>query len=157
VKEIKGDIEAPAVPARTENGHQPQPSDGFQVGGEGVPFYVQIVRPSGEMLQIDVEEHGWATTHAEWMRGRSRWYLMRKATGMPVLVVEAQEGDQPYYTARHVVRVKGHNAGGQVVAYGIGAKRVDGRTDRLWILPGGLVCGGEDADTLGDAIIDAIP
>jgi hypothetical protein len=140
----------------TENGTEPA---GFTVSTGYIPFFLFIVRPNADQVEIDLEEHGWMKTYAEWMRGRSRWYLMSKPTPeVPArawLAVDVQEGDQPYYTARHIVRVKGRNAGAQLTAYGIGAKRTGGTTDRMWILPGGIVCAGDDVETIGDAIIDA--
>ncbi len=135
---------AEAAPETTE---QPRPP---------VPYYLHLVRANGDTLQIDVEETGWAAKHAEWMRGRSRWYLMRKADDAPILVVDVQDEDQPYYTARHILRMQGHNAGTEVICHGIGAKRADGHTDRMWILPTGLVCSGDDAEGLAEAIIDAL-
>lgn len=150
--------EAPEIAVtQAPDGQEP----GFHSDSGPSPFYLYIVRPNGDSVEIDVEEYQWMKTYAEWMRGRSRWYLMSKPTPeVPArawLGVDVQEGDQPYYTARHIVRVKGRNAGAQLTVCGIGAKRgnVD-VTDRMWVLPSGLVCAGDDVDTLGDAIIDAI-
>jgi len=145
---------------RALDGRDPLPDKGFHATSGAIPFYLHIVRPNGEFVEINLEEGGWMTTYAEWMRGRARWYLMSKPSpevpARPWLAVEVQEGDQPYYTARHIVRVKGINAGAQITVYGIGAKRASGHTDRMWILPNGLICSGEDVDTLGDAVIDAL-
>ena len=138
-----------------ENGQEPE----YHVDSGQVPFFLAIYRPNGEHVEIDVEEHGWMKTYAEWMRGASRWYLISKPTPeVPArawLAVDVREGDQPYYTARHIVRVKGHNAGMQIVAYGIGAKRGEA-TERMWVLPNGLVCCGDDVEALAEALIDSI-
>lgn len=151
------EAEEKAVSPPVEDGREPE---GFHVSAGAVPFFLYIVREDGEQVEIDLDEHGWMTTYADWMRGRSRWYLMSKPSpevpSRPWLAVDVMEGDQPYYTARHIVRVKGRNAGAQLTAYGIGAKRVAGNTDRMWIMPGGIICAGDDVETIGDAIIDAI-
>ncbi len=118
-----------------------------------VPYYLHIIRANSDQIEIDVEEPQWMKTHAEWMRGRMRWYLMRKADKTPVLAVDVMDGDQPYYAAQHVARISGRGAGGHIVAYGIGAKRVDGNTDRMWVLPNGIVCAGNDVNSLGDALL----
>lgn len=64
------------------------------------------------------------------------------------------EGDQPYYAARHV----GHGIGSpniqEIVAYGIGKKTAEG-TIRLWVLPGGMICGGDDVDRIGVMMVKA--
>jgi hypothetical protein len=104
---------------------------------------------------IDLDEAGWATTHAYWMRRSGVvWFLMRKATTSPVLAVWVHEGDQPYYTARHVGIATG--IGAEITAYGIGKKRPDGSTHRLWILPNGIICTAEDVDDLGLRIVRAM-
>ena len=134
--------------------------EGYHVDSGPLPFFLLITRPNGESVEIDLEENQWMKTYAEWMRGASRWYLTTKPTPqVPAhvwLAVNVRDGDQPYYTARHIVRIKGRNAGAQITAYGIGAKRIEGHTDRLWIMPNGIVCGGEDADAFGDAVIDSL-
>ena len=119
------------------------------------PFYLHIIRPNAAEQIIDLGEHRWATTYADWMRGRSRWYLIRKAGGLPALVVDVGDHDQPYYTAHHVGKI-GSGGSNEIVAYGIGAKRYDGVIDRLWVLPGGMVCGGDDVDSLGEALVEAL-
>jgi len=122
-------------------------------GGEPVPYVLTIVLPTSEMIEIDVEEYQWAKKYAHLMRVRSRWYLIEKATGKAVLAVDVMEGDQPYYAAEHIMRVQGRNAGAHIVCYGIGAKRADGHTDRMWVMPNGIVCSGNDVYSLGEAIL----
>jgi hypothetical protein len=118
-----------------------------------VPYTLAIVLPNSEIIEIDVEEYQWATKYAHLMRVRSRWYLIRKSDGQPVLGVDVMDGDQPYYAAEHIVRAQGRNAGAHIVCYGIGAKRADGHTDRMWVLPNGIICSGNDVYSLGDAIL----
>lgn len=119
------------------------------------PYYVHVVRPDTSAQVIDLGENGWAKTYAEWMRGRSRWYLVRKVDNFSVLVIDVGDDDQPYYTARHIGKI-GSGGSNEIIAYGMGAKRYDGVIDRLWILPGGMVCAGDDVDGLGIAIVEAI-
>lgn len=119
------------------------------------PFYLMIYRPSGDSIRIDLGEHGWLTTYAEWMRGRSRWFLVQKDGDRVLFTLEVQEDDQPYYTARHV-GVAGSGGSNEIVAYGIGAKRASGMVDRLWILPDGTVCVGDDVGSLGVSLLHQI-
>lgn len=121
----------------------------------GVPYYLLLVRPTGEELKIDVEEYQWMTTYADWMRGRSIWHLVRKANNTIVFAVDVFDGEQPYYTAKHIGAM-GSGGGNEIVAYGIGKKRLDGFVDRLWVLPNGLVCGGDDVETLGRQYLEQL-
>jgi hypothetical protein len=116
------------------------------------PYWLQIWHEDGRSVAIDLGESGWMSTFSDWMRGRSRWMLIEKMTGHAVFVVDVFEGEQPYYTARHV-GVAGSGGSNEVVAYGIGKKRIDGHTDRLWVLPTGEICAGDDVDSLGHSII----
>ena len=120
------------------------------------PFYLQVVRPDGSDQIIDVAEYGWHATYAEWMRGRLRWYLMRKLDGFAVMVVDVADGDQPFYYRHTVERLKGINAGMKLVSHCIGAKRVSGHEDRIYVLPNGIICTATDIDPLSDAIIDSL-
>ena len=43
----------------------------------------------------------------------------------------------------------------EVRAYGIGKKRLDGHVDRLWVLPTGVICAGDDVNVLGEALAQA--
>jgi len=112
------------------------------------PFFLVIepaVRGEGN-LGIDLDEAGWMTTHAEWMRKPGTWLLYHKETAKPLFCVVVEEGDQPYFTKRHVGNLM---AGSEVVAFGIGKKGRDGTMTRLWLLPNGLACGGDDVDIIG--------
>lgn len=109
-----------------------------------------------EGLQIDLDESGWATTHASWMRRSGVvWFLMRKADNTARMAVWVHPGDQPYYTARHV-GITGSGGGNEITAYGIGKKRPDGSTHRLWVMPNGIVCTAEDVDDLGLKFVRAL-
>ena len=119
------------------------------------PFYLLIYRPDGTFQSIDLGERGWMTTYAGWLRGRSRWYLCKKETSTPLFVVEVQEDDQPYYTARHV-GIAGGGGSNEVIAYGIGAKRASRMVDRLWVMPDGTICSGDDVDSLGISLLHKI-
>lgn len=111
------------------------------------PFYL-IISTIDENVGIDLDETGWMTTYAPFLRMPGQWVLVHKPTGHQALIVRVEEGDQPYYTARHV-GVTGSGGGNEITAYGIGKKCVDGHVERLWVLPNGTVCGGEDVDQLG--------
>lgn len=105
------------------------------------PFYLLIAAPDGHVI-IDLGEQGWATTFAEWMRRPAKWHLVTKANNRVLLSVNVLDGDQPYYTVRHV----GASGGNEVKAYGIGKKQANGETLRLWLLPNGVVVGGDDVE-----------
>jgi len=119
------------------------------------PFYLLISLAAGGVA-IDLDAPGWATRYADYLRVKSIWYLVRKADEGVVLAVTVNEGEQPYYTARHVgVAQLGRGDDGdplpvhEVIFFGIGKKRLDGHVDRLWVGPRGLVCGGDDPEQLG--------
>jgi hypothetical protein len=42
-----------------------------------------------------------------------------------------------------------------MIAYGIGKKRLDGHVDRIWVLPNGVICTGDDVEPLVLAFIRA--
>lgn len=108
------------------------------------------------MISIDLDESGWATTYAAWMRRADCvWFLRRKADHAATVAVWVHPGDQPYYTARHV-GITGSGGGNEITAYGIGKKRPDGSVHRLWVLPNGLVCTAEDVDDLGLKLVRAL-
>lgn len=109
------------------------------------PYCIIISRGPDDSLMLDLDEAGWATNHAEWLRTEARWFLVRKKDMQPVLWMRVHEGEQPYYTARHT-GVAGSGGSTENVSYGIGKKRADGHVDRLWILPNGAVTLGDDVD-----------
>lgn len=118
------------------------------------PYYLVLSTPD-DGAQIDLDETGWATTYADWMRRPAVWFLMSKETASPVLAIWVQDGEQPYYTARHV-GVTGSAGGNEITAYGIGKKKIDGEMVRLWLMPGGFVCGGDDVDDIGVKLVKAL-
>lgn len=119
-----------------------------------VPFDLMIVDDDMDVLFIDVEEHQWATTYAHWMRRPGWWLLRRKGDSSIALTLRVNEGDQPYYTARHV-GIAGSGGSNEIIAYGLGKKLPDGQMVRLWVMPGGDVCGGDDVDQLGVLLVKA--
>lgn len=120
------------------------------------PFFVMIVPPERDRYAVvDVEERGWHSKYEGLMRHPGAWYLVRKDNITIVCGVKVFPGEQPYYVARHVGVAtvgEGNQEDGspvparEVIAYGIGKKRVDGTVDRLWVLPSGMICTGEDID-----------
>lgn len=120
-----------------------------QYGGwKGSNPYYLVIATQDENIGIDLDESGWMATYAFAMRVPGQWILIHKVTGHQSLIVKVEEGDQPYYTARHV-GITGGGGSNEITAYGIGKKCPDGHVERLWVLPNGTVCGGDDVDSLG--------
>jgi hypothetical protein len=118
------------------------------------PFYLMF-QPEGQEagsgnVGIDLDEPGWVETNKEHMRGAGTWFLVAKVTGKPLFSVTTKDKDQFYYTKRHVGNLM---AASEVICYGIGKKQVDGKTVNLWLLPNGMVCGGDDVDVLAARMI----
>lgn len=127
------------------------------------PFVLIIVKEIDEAVIIDLGEPKWLDKYADWMRVKSRWFLARKPSFtndkpdgplMPVLWMNVEDGDQPYYVARHT-GIAGASSQNEVVSYGIGAKRKSGVVDRMWVLPNGLICVGDDVDVLALHLVRA--
>jgi len=115
------------------------------------PFFL-VVHPKGEEATgIDLDFRGWSTINADLMRKPGDWYLFRKGDEFPCLRVHVLPGEQPYYVGKHVGMFGFTGDAGQreIIAFGIGKKRLDGSVMRLWVLPNGTVCGGEDVDDIG--------
>ena len=124
-----------------------------------------------EFLILDVGKSGWMTIHADWLRRPAEWYLCEKAGERRVVATQiVYTGDQPYYVKRHVGQIgMASGEGRALVVHGIG-KKVPAvyregktkrskvlvsseRTDRIWILPSGAVCGGEDVEAIALAAL----
>ena len=116
------------------------------------PVYLVIALAAGG-VQIDLDQHRWATTYADYMRVHGLWVLMDKLTKMPLLMLNVMDGEQPYYVARHF---RSTGSPREIVAYGIGKKLVDGTVDRLWLLPNGVVCGGDDVDSIARRMLQTL-
>jgi len=115
---------------------------------ESTPYDLMIVDDDQAVLFVDVEEHQWHATYSSWLRRPGWWLLRRKSDSAIVLTVRVNPGDQPYYTARHV-GIAGSGGSNEIIAYGIGKKLVNGIEQRLWVMPDGVVVGGDDVDQLG--------
>jgi hypothetical protein len=115
------------------------------------PFYL-ILQFEDENVGIDLDEYQWYAKNEQYMRKPGRWLLVHKASQHPILVMQVRDGEQPYYVARHV-GIVGSGGSNEVTAYGIGKKRVDGHTDRLWAMPNGTVCGGDDVESIGIGLL----
>lgn len=124
-----------------------------RVWADDNPFYLAIADDT-EGVTIDLGETGWATTYADWMRRPGLFVLLDKKRNAPILVIQVHPGDQPYYTARHV-GVTGSGGSNEITAYGIGKKTGSGDMVRLWVLPNGMICGGDDVDDLGVRMVKA--
>lgn len=121
------------------------------------PFFLMIgTDEPKQTLIVDLDEWGWMREREGLMRATGEWLLVAKrdATslqGVPVLAVKVFPGEQPYYVRRHVGALG--NSISEVVAHGIGKKRTDGHTDRLWVFPNGIVCGGDDVNVFGSQMV----
>jgi len=130
------------------------------------PFYL-IIRHAqlsdGKMVQtvIDLDEEEWQDRHAEVVGLPGRWYLANKANrAMPVTMV-INEGEQPFYKARHVgaaAAVSGIHDGdtisAEVIAYGVGKDKNDGTQDMLWhFYPSNVTCMGDDVNPIGAEVL----
>ena len=111
------------------------------------PFYLMIFA-GGERIVIDLDERGWATTYAAYMRAPGYWFLFRKDAEQHVFEMIVLDGEQPYYT-RRTVGIAGSGGSNDVAFYGIGKKRLDGHVDRLWYAPDGAIIAGDDVDQFG--------
>jgi hypothetical protein len=115
------------------------------------PFYLVLSFPDENKI-IDLDEGQWSTTYADYLRRPGNWILVHKASGAEVLGIIVRDGDQPYYTARHI-GVMGSAGSNEITAYGIGKKRPDGFVERLWLLPTGMVVTGDDVEEIGVRLI----
>jgi hypothetical protein len=123
--------------------------DGWQ--GDS-PFFLVIQpddAPDGN-VGVDLDQPGWMTDHADLMRKPGTWLLYHKQSGKALFCVVVEKGDQPYFTKRHVGNLM---AGNEVVAFGIGKKGPGGAMTRLWLLPNGMVCGGDDVDIIASRML----
>ncbi len=117
------------------------------------PFYL-VISPmpadSRGNVVIDLDSP-WHTTHADLMRVPALWQLVHKQSGQPVMALFVYDGEQPYCASRHV----GVTGGGsnEIMAYGIGKKLADGSMQRIWLLPNGTICSGDDVDPLGVMLV----
>lgn len=116
------------------------------------PFFL-VIEPDdkvGGNIGIDLDEPGWVTRYAEYMRTPGTWILFHKDSARAVFGMIVAQGDQPYFTKHTVGNLM---AGTQIMAVGIGKKARDGEITRLWLLPNGIVCGGEDVDILAGRML----
>lgn len=120
----------------------------INAGPQGqTPFFLVIElddKPDSGHIGVDLDTP-WFTTHAEHLRKPATWWLIHKGTQKPVMAIIVEEGDQPYFTKHHVGNLM---SGREMIAFGMGKKRVDGTMVRNWILPNGIVCGGDDVDII---------
>lgn len=103
------------------------------------------------IILIDLDEPGWVAKHADLMRTPGVWHLVHKGDSRIPFSMILNEGEQGYCLIRHIGVMGATKA--EVSVYGIGKVRVDGHTDRLWVLPNGQVCGGDDAEPLAKAYL----
>lgn len=117
------------------------------------PFFLVIQTDQDHI--IDLDEPQWAKTYKKLLRAPGTWALMHKEGRRHPLLMVVHPGDQPYYTARHV-GITSSAGGNEITAYGIGKKRPDGSMVRMWMMPNGTVCGGDDVDDIGTRMVRAL-
>ena len=133
-----------------------EPSSVIEVeaGWKGeTPFFLIIEldeKPSTGNVGIDLDQPGWHAANAEYMRMPATWWLVHKQTRQPVMGLIVHQGDQPYFTRHHVGNLMAHR---ELVAFGMGKKCADGTMVRNWILPNGIVCGGDDVDIIASRML----
>lgn len=118
------------------------------------PYFLVVHPKDEEATGIDLDFRGWSTVNADLMRKPGMWYLFRKVDEFPVLRLFVDVGDQPYYTAHTTGKLSlSTNGTRTILSFGIGKKLRDGSVQRLWVLPNGTVCGGEDVDDIASQMI----
>lgn len=133
------------------------PGDPFLGWAGETPYFLVINTGTPPVSNIvDLDEAGWMWERDGLMRAAGEWLLVAKRDnasldGVPILAIRVLEGEQPYYSKRHIGTIMG--AEGEILCYGIGKKRNDGHVDRLWILPNGVICGGDDVDIIAVNIL----
>ena len=120
------------------------------------PFFLLLFLSEGRIV-VDLGEKGWIARLGERMREPGTWHLCRKpeegsddisvAFSMAVL-----PGEQPFYVARHIGKASGADVN-EVVCYGMGKKRLDGHTDRAWVMPNNQIVIGDDAELFARGMI----
>ena len=132
-------------------------------GWAGDNRFFLVINPAGTVNQsivIDLDEPGWMSEEPDLMRAPGEWLLVAKGEpnslrgSVPCLAMIVLPGEQPYYTLRHMGLASG--SGGEILIPGIGKKRADSHVDRLWLLPNGIVCSGDDVDIIGVNILKAM-
>ena len=129
------------------------PASGQPTGWQGDNEFFLVAEPvdrSRGNVGIDLDKGGWVEEHKELMRQPGTWFLHHKATGRPLFCVILGDGDQFYYTVRHVGNLM---TGGKIAAIGVGKKHADGRTLNMWLLPNGIVCGGDDVEEIASRML----
>lgn len=136
-------------------------------------------------LVLDVDKSGWQVEYKDWLDRSAEWYLCEKQPpNRAVLAQIVYRGEHPYYLKRHIGQVRlNDSASRSIIIHGIG-KRVPAayetwteedrdargevtlkkrrkltrpeRTERLWLLPGNVVCGGEDMEKLAMNVVMAL-
>jgi hypothetical protein len=116
------------------------------------PFFL-VIEPddrSNGNTGIDLDQPGWIVANLSLMRAPGTWVLYHKETSRPLFCMIVEQGDQPYFTRHHVGNLM---AGSEITAVGIGKKHRNGDMTRLWLLPNGVVCGGDDVDIVASRML----
>ena len=118
------------------------------------PFFLILEldeKPPTGNVGIDLDEGGWTTKYADHMRAPGTWWLVHKPTQRAMMGLVVEAGDQPYFVKRHIGNLM---AAREVVAYGLGKKRANGEMVRIWLLPNGMICGGDDVEIIASRMVN---
>jgi len=123
------------------------------------PYFLVVVPAGAEPQTIDLDEPGWSKKHFYFMRCEGTWHFFHKGMGALVFSMVVWEGEIPYYTAKHIGTFAPSERR-ELIAYGIGKRRRDPchewHFDRMWILPNGQVCMGDDVETLARPLLSLV-
>jgi hypothetical protein len=124
------------------------------------PYFLTIRHPQetdGAIVHtvIDLDEADWMEANEKVIGLPGRWFLVDKVTRGIVIGMVVEEGDRPYYKARHVgmgSMVEEMTIQNEVIAYGLGRIRSgpSGEHDeRIWHFADGLTVMGDDVNPFG--------
>lgn len=121
-----------------------------------------------ENLILDVGLPGWQKTYADWLDRPAEWYLCEKTGEKKVVIVQfVYAGEKPYYVKKHIGQLKfGTGRYRHIAVYGIGKKIparfsngqkiADERYERVWVLPHGVTCAGEDVEKIALSVVSTM-
>ena len=124
---------------------------GTQGGFHGDSPFFLVLELGERKVGIDLDEGMWTEKYAEHLREPGSWWLVHKQSQRAMMGLIVDPGDQPYFVKRHVGNLM---SSAEVVAYGLGKKRANGEMVRIWLLPNGMICGGDDVDIIASRMVN---
>lgn len=116
------------------------------------PVFLVVDATGYKPTIIDLDMNRWIDTHHDIITAPGRWYLCNKTNNAVLGGMVINQGEVPYYVARHVgvgsslPGLDGLAKSNEMIVYGIGKKRIDGHFDRMWFMLNGFVCSGDDVE-----------